>query len=469
MVPAPISHPVQSYLHSVTNVNGLLELRPHITSTAPSPPAIRNGLIGSSICRRDKPDLPPTYKPKFAIIGAGFVGESLLQQFGAKFETIGYDISRDRIQQLSLVFTRVPNVTLTSNEADLSQATHFLISVPTSLRPDKSVDLRCVRNAVRTVLRHARAGSTIVIESSVSVGTTRQILGPYRHTFHCGMSPERVDPGRDFPEVQKIPKIVSGLTPHALKEITKTYGQVFSDLVPVSTPEVAEMTKLHENCYRMVNIAYANEISDACRKHGIDPREMIEAAATKPYGFQPFYPGLGVGGHCIPVNPFYLLTNNKDLPILERATKLMWNRPKKLAKKFHRRCLNPVGGGGGAANTTSPTANTSGLTPARAGGSFMPRVLIVGVGFKPGQSVTSCSPSLSFAQQLLLLGCEKLAFYDPLVPQSAVPIMDKLEDAHWSSGYIDENFDGVAVCTQQQGVEFGVLGELRRTFVRSFV
>ena len=383
-----------------------------------------------------------------AVVGVGFVGESLLKAFGRIFKSIGYDISQKRIEKLGPTFRDSYRVSLTADATQLSRATHFLVSVPTTVRPDKSVNLDHVVSAVHTVLRYAQHGSSIIIESSVSVGTTRKILGPYKHLFHCGMSPERMDPGRTLPLVENVPKIVSALTQAACGPIERIYAQVFETVVPVSSPEVAEMTKLYENCYRMVNIAYANEISDACRNHGIDPFEMIKAASTKPYGFQPFYPGLGVGGHCIPVNPFYLFANNKALHVLDRATKLMCARPRKLAHNFHRRCL--------------PEPKAARLN-------VMPRVLVVGVGFKPGQAEISNSPGLTFAEQLKKTGCARLAFYDPLVPQGSIPWMEKLDSSAWNVPYVDAEFDGIALCTRQHGVDFNVARNLNRAFVRSFV
>ncbi|KAI6912549.1 UDP-N-acetyl-D-mannosamine 6-dehydrogenase [Hortaea werneckii] len=189
----------------------------------------------------------------------------------------------------------------------------ILLNVPTLLKADWSVDTRHLESAIDMVTSHARPGSTIVIESSVSVGMTRQLLGAYTDRYFCGMSPERVDPGRTVPAAHDIPKVISALTPKALERMQEVYSKTFRTVVPVSKPEVAEMTKLFENCYRMINITYVNEIADACQKANIDVNELVDAAATKPFGFQAFRPGLGVGGHCIPINPFYLMANN-DLP-----------------------------------------------------------------------------------------------------------------------------------------------------------
>lgn len=380
------------------------------------------------------------------VVGVGFVGESLLREFSHVHPTIGFDISEKRIKELRAKYAGQKDLILTTNEADLELATHFLVSVPTLLKPDHSVDFSHLKSALSTVFRHARPGTTIVIESSVSVGTTRQMFQATQHLFNCGMSPERVDPGRTFPAANTVPKVISGLTPEALDVIQQLYSSVFETVVPVSSPEVAEMTKLFENCYRMINIAYVNEISDSCRSLGLDPNEVIDAAATKPYGFQVFRPGLGVGGHCIPVNPSYLLATCPELPILEKSTLLMRERPRKLARELH---------GQVASSNLASTA-------------LQPRVLVIGVGFKPGQSVLSHSPSLDFATELNKLGCDRLSYYDPLVAQEAVPWMEKLADEAFTPEELSTNFDVIAICTKQHGVDFDMLECLPSEMVWSY-
>lgn len=384
---------------------------------------------------------------KVAIVGVGYVGESLLREFSSAHPTIGFDISESRMKYLRSEYGGDKNITLTSEESMLGQAEHFLISVPTLMKPDHSVDMSYIKSALSTVFRHAKTGSTIVIESTVSVGTTRQLFSAVQHLFNCGMSPERVDPGRTFPAPHDIPKVISGLTPQSLDIIMRLYSSVYNHVVPVTVPEVAEMTKLFENCYRMINIAYVNEVSDACRTLGLDPNEVIDAAATKPYGFQVFRPGLGVGGHCIPVNPSYLLQTCPDLPILEHSTKLMRNRPAKLAREMHEHC------------SSTKFASTPDLHP---------RVLVIGVGFKPGQSVLSHSPGLDFASELKNLGCDRLAFYDPLVPQETVSWMEKLEDDAFTPTELVSEFDVIAVCTRQHGVDFKLLDNLPENMVWSY-
>ncbi|EXJ83232.1 hypothetical protein A1O1_06851 [Capronia coronata CBS 617.96] len=380
------------------------------------------------------------------IVGVGFVGESLLREFSHVHPTMGFDISENRIKDLRTKYAGQKDLILTTNEADLKMANHYLISVPTLLKADHSVDFSHLKSALSTVFRYARPGNTIVIESSVSVGTTRQLFQSTQHIFHCGMSPERVDPGRTFPAANDIPKVISGLTPESLNVIETLYSSVFNQVVPVSCPEVAEMTKLFENCYRMINIAYVNEISDACRTLGLNPNEVIDAASTKPYGFQTFRPGLGVGGHCIPVNPSYLMVTCPNLPILDQSTTLMRERPSKLARELHGHV------------SSSALASTA----------LQPRVLVIGVGFKPGQSVMSHSPGIDFATELHKLGCDRLSFYDPLVAQPALPWMEKLEEDAFNADDLAADFDVVAVCCRQHGVDFKVLDGLSSEMVWSY-
>lgn len=417
------------------------------------------------------PPPPLNEATRVAIVGVGYVGASLLKEFMRPFpRTIGYDVSSFRIEQLKSIFDtsykeRSADITFTSDASQLEEASYYMIAVPTLLRheattgtpsdDDKSppgstdsyVDLEYVRSAAQTIVRHCRPGSVIVIESSVSVGTTRMLLAPYGQLIHGGMSPERVDPGRVTPPTASVPKVVSGLTPVATAAIVSLYQSCYEHVVPVSSPEVAEMTKLHENCFRMVNIAYANEVADVCRSLGIDFREVVDAARTKPYGFMPFSAGLGVGGHCIPVNPYYLMDSCKKgaLPLLERATKMMKQRPYRLAKSFHRRVLLEM-------------AKRQRISVSDVAGRRLPRVLLVGIGFKPGQSVLSHSPGLAFATALHSIGCEHVSFYDPLVDTDALPDdavwLQKMLDKEWMSNNMQDSYDGIAVCMKQHGIDW---------------
>lgn len=244
--------------------------------------------------------------------------------------------------------------------------------------------------------------------------------------------------------MQAIPKIISGLddiTPGSLASIEKLYSRVFQRIITVSTPEVAEMTKLYENCQRMVCIAYANEMADACSTLGIDPFEVCSAAATKPFGYVPYTPGLGVGGHCIPVNPYYLLSNSQ-FPLLQAATEKMWSRPARLGDSAIDHFLN----------SGNRCRDFSKLPP---------RVLVVGVGFKRGQSGLSHSPAVALMHHLLDKRETHVTFADPLVDEDMIPYVPRLDDTReWNKQALEEKFDLIIVVLKQSGLDFAVLDEL---------
>lgn len=291
-----------------------------------------------------------------AIIGVGYVGEHLMEVFSSAFSIIGYDVSASRIENLRLKHSEKSHVKFTTNEEDLQVASHFLICVPTLLGLKGNVDSSHVRSAVTMLDRYVSDTSIVVIESTVAVGMTRELLGPLaksRRVF-AGMSPEvreiskakhadqeliprqRIDPGRVDPPPRSIPKVVSGLddvVQGSLTAITRLYENVFDTVVPVRKPEVAEMSKLYENCQRTIAIAYANEMADACKDLGIDPFEVAQTSATKPFGYLPMYPSLGIGGHCIPVNPVYFMSTCK-LPLLKQAHGWMMTRPSRIANQL---------------------------------------------------------------------------------------------------------------------------------------
>ncbi|KAK5395804.1 hypothetical protein LTR07_008679 [Exophiala xenobiotica] len=379
-----------------------------------------------------------------AVIGVGYVGIQLVTAFAEHYSVIAYDVSEKRIHTVAQTLKECPSVTYTTNPAQLAGATHFLIAVPTILHPDKRIDTSHLRTAVYTVGLYARPKATIVIESSVAVGMTRRLLTDLMVTrgLRGGMSPERVDPGRAIPRFTDIPKVLSGLDDisyGSLDSIVRLYSKVFASVVSVSSPEVAEMTKLYENCQRMVCIAYANEMADACSAHGIDPYEVCNEAATKPFGYLPYTPGLGVGGHCIPVNPYYLLSNS-TFPVLQLATERMWSRPSRLCDELMETFLK---------------SKTEGEFSKVA-----PRVLVVGVGFKRGQSGISHSPAVSLIQRLLDQWEAHVTFVDPLVKEQDLPYVPRLdENTEWNKEVL-EQFDMIVVALKQSSLDFGVLEDL---------
>ncbi|KAF5969191.1 hypothetical protein FBULB1_10355 [Fusarium bulbicola] len=348
--------------------------------------------LDQSLCQSVK--VSQNDEPVIAVIGVGYVGTHLDSSFSSKYQVIGFDVSAKRIKDLGVEYQGQENVHFSRESQDLQRATHFLIKVPTLLRPDKTIDSSYLRDVLKTVGEVARSGSTVVIESSVAVGMTRQLLGPLaaNRQFFAGMSPELI-----------------------------------------SKPEVAEMMKPYENCQRMVCIAYANEMADACIPHGINPYEVCEAASTKPFGYMPYSPSVGVGGHCIPVNPFYLLSNSR-FPLLECATLAMHSRPSRLAERVLKRLRQRV----------------TGRTP---------RVLVVGMGFKAGQSQIDNSPRADLVKSLAVSREVDVCWADSLVKQSALPQVRRLLDQDWRKDVL-RKFDIIVVASRQTDMSFDILDEL---------
>lgn len=383
-------------------------------------------------------------EPVVAVIGVGYVGTHPVEAFAHHYKVVAFDLSDERLLEVAEQLDDLP-IQFTSSASKITQASHFLISVPTLLNADKTIDTTYLRSAIATVEQHARPGSTIVVESSVAVGMTRALVGPLMSSknFLVGMSPERVDPGRVEPVFEEIPKIVSGLDRASLDSISALYGRVFANLLPVSSPEVAEMTKLYENCQRMVCAAYANEMANACDAIGIDAFEVSAAAASKPFGYLPFRPGPGIGGHCIPVNPYYLLATC-EMPLLEQATTMSWQRPAEVAKQFMKSIVH-------AEDTVKrvrlPADQLS--------------ILVVGVGFKRGQSILSNSPGVAIIRTLLSEWDVYVEFADPLVEADRIGFCPKMDTAaHWNERCLG-SFDGIIVSVDQIGLDMNVLDRLQ--------
>ncbi|KAF4635206.1 hypothetical protein G7Y89_g2888 [Cudoniella acicularis] len=398
----------------------------------------------TSQCRQQEIYLRKDSKdPVVAVIGVGYVGFQLVEAFSKHYPVIAFDASVGRVATIQKQLKGIHSVTCTSDESTLSRATHFLLAVPTPLLPNRQIDTSCLQSAISTIGTYARPGATVVIESSVSVGMTRALMAPLTvcRGFKAGMSPERVDPGRSDPPFENIPKIISGLDdicPGSLESIHRLYSKVFKSLVSVSKPEVAEMTKLYENCQRMMAIAYTNEMADACVGHGIDPFEVSKAAGTKPFGYLPITPSLGVGGHCIPVNPYYLFSNN-SFPLLEAATEKMRLRPSAVGDRIMKDILKQ---------------NPSHFLKRKA------RVLVVGVAFKPGQTLVTGSPAVALMQHLLSHWKVYVAFADPLVQESALPFVPRFDERkEWSKSKL-EWFDAIIVAVRQPGINYALLDNL---------
>jgi UDP-N-acetyl-D-glucosamine dehydrogenase len=358
-------------------------------------------------------------KATVGIIGLGYVGLPLLIRFGeAGFPLIGFDIDSRKINALLHGMSYIKHIPiepvtrlLSQGQLDvtvgferLGEADCILICVPTPLTEKMEPDLRFVLDTTETVAKHLRPGQLIILESTTYPGTTEELLLPalqqneliVGQDFYLAFSPEREDPGNKTYSTGNIPKVVGGVTPACLECAKALYEHAISQVVPVSSTRVAELTKLLENIYRSVNIALVNELKVLANRMGIDICEVIEAASTKPFGFTPFYPGPGLGGHCIPIDPFYLSWKAKEydfstrfielageinvsMPyyVLERATE---------ALNARRKCLN---------------------------GS---KILVLGAAYKKDIDDDRESPSYAIMELLLHRGAE-VCYNDPHIPR----------------------------------------------------
>jgi UDP-N-acetyl-D-glucosamine dehydrogenase len=364
---------------------------------------------------------------RVGIIGLGYVGLPLALLYSEqKFRVTGFDIDARKVETLakggSYIYRIVPEEIHAaqangfSATADFSQLTGMdaiIICVPTPLNEYHEPDLSFITNTTHAIAPHLRAGQLVVLESTTYPGTTEEVMVPIlekenkngltaargasmgANEFLVAFSPEREDPGNTTVARRDIPKVVGGLSPQASELARAFYGSIFNRTVQVSSPAAAEMTKLLENIYRCVNIALVNELKLLCLRMGIDIWEVIEAASTKPFGFHPFYPGPGLGGHCIPVDPFYLSWKAKEWDFrtrfIELAGEINTNMP------YH--VLASVIG---ALNSHKKSVNGA-------------RVLVLGVAYKKDIDDLRESPSLTIIELLQKQGAQ-VSYHDPYFP-----------------------------------------------------
>jgi UDP-N-acetyl-D-glucosamine dehydrogenase len=356
------------------------------------------------------------------VIGLGYVGLPIAISYAsAGFRTVGFDIDTSRIQQLlegssyvedvdsELVANLVTSESLipVSTPSSISECDAVFICVPTPYTPAKDPDLGYVIAATETVAKNMKPGVLVILQSTTYPGTTNEIVRPILERggrklgidFNLAFSPERVDPGNKVWTVENTPKVVGGVTPECSERAALLLAAPMSDNVSlrtriVSTPEAAEMTKLLENTFRAVNIALVNELALLCERMGVDIWEVIEAAETKPFGFMPFRPGPGVGGHCIAVDPYYLAWRARTVDFharfIELAAEANSRMPEYTAQRASR-MLNSVG----------KPLNGS-------------KVLALGAAFKAGVSDTRNSPALRVMEILAEQGAV-VSYHDPYV------------------------------------------------------
>jgi UDP-N-acetyl-D-glucosamine dehydrogenase len=361
------------------------------------------------------------------IIGLGYVGLPLALLFSEqKFRVTGFDIDARKVDTLAKGGSYIYRIVAEeiqaaqangfSATADFSQLTAMdaiIICVPTPLNEYHEPYLSFITNTTHAIAPHLRPGQLVVLESTTYPGTTEEVMVPILekenkqglkaargasmgpNEFLVAFSPEREDPGNTTVARRDIPKVVGGLSPQASELARAFYGSIFNRTVPVSSPAAAEMTKLLENIYRCVNIALVNELKMLCLRMGIDIWEVIEAASTKPFGFHPFYPGPGLGGHCIPVDPFYLSWKAKEWDFrtrfIELAGEINTNMP------YH--VLASVTG---ALNSHKKSVNGA-------------RVLVLGVAYKKDIDDLRESPSLTIIELLQKQGAQ-VSYHDPYFP-----------------------------------------------------
>lgn len=353
-----------------------------------------------------------------AVVGLGYVGlPTALALVEAGFSVVGCDVSENRLTAIKTGHVDLSetdharlrrhlgsvHLMLTTEPSAIAAADLVMICVPTPVDEHRVPDLSALSAACSSVVSHAVFGQTIVLVSTTYVGCTRELLAtPLRERglvvgldVFVAFSPERIDPGNRAHDPERTPRVVGGVSPRCARRASEVLSRTAPLVQTVSSPEVAEMTKLLENTFRAVNIALANEFSGIAREFGVDPIEVIHAAASKPYGFMAFYPGPGAGGHCIPCDPHYLLWQLKarrsGTPLIATAMEAIALRPRTVAARagqilaIHARAL------AGA------------------------RVLVLGVTYKPGVADVRESPAVVILDELAAAGAE-VAYADPLIP-----------------------------------------------------
>jgi len=364
---------------------------------------------------------------RVGIIGLGYVGLPLALLYSEqKFQVTGFDIDARKVETLgkggSYIYRIAPEeiqsarsqgFAATSDYSQIRDMDAIIICVPTPLNEYHEPDLSYITGTTHSIAPHLRAGQLVVLESTTYPGTTEEVMVPILerenrdglkaardgastgNEFFVAFSPEREDPGNTTVARRDIPKVVGGLNPQASELAAALYGSIFNRTVPVSSPAAAEMTKLLENIYRCVNIALVNELKLLCLRMGLNIWEVIDAASTKPFGFHPFYPGPGLGGHCIPVDPFYLSWKAKEWDFrtrfIELAGEINTNMP------YH--VLASVGG---ALNRQKKSVNGA-------------KVLVLGVAYKKDIDDLRESPSLTIIELLQKEGAQ-VGYHDPYFP-----------------------------------------------------
>jgi UDP-N-acetyl-D-glucosamine dehydrogenase len=390
-------------------------------------------------------------KPDVAIVGAGYVGMPLARAFAQGGKTVVLlDIDEDVVVGINRGESHIGDVpseelkpmvdagrvSATTDYDVLKDADAILIALPTPLSSQREPDLSIVRGAVRDIAPRLRKGHVVVLESTTYPGTTRECLQPILEQsglkagedFHLAFSPERVDPGRTDWTTSNTPKVLGGLTPGCTERAAELYQSAVDTIVPVSSPETAEMSKLLENIFRAVNIALVNELAQLCERMDLDVWEVVEAAETKPFGFMSFKPGPGLGGHCIPIDPFYLTWKAREYDFatefIDLAGKVNANMP-----YFCRSLISQALNHGSQKSLKGS------------------RILVLGVAYKSDIDDVRESPAEKIIELLRKAGSE-VAYHDPFVPEF---------DGMRSVDYTPEEYDCVVIVTAHGSIDYDEL------------
>lgn len=363
---------------------------------------------------------------KVAVVGAGYVGLPLaVEKTKVGFSVVAIDQNEDRVAKLNrgenyirdvkdeelALAVREGKLRATSDFSVLAGADVIIICVPTPLTKNREPELKYIVNVTEEIAKHLRVGQLVSLESTTYPGTTEEVILPRLEAtglkvgedIFLAFSPERVDPGNARYTTKNTNKLVGGVTPACLDVASTFYSQTILKVIPVSSPKVAEMAKVFENTYRAVNIALVNEMALLCDRMGLDVWEVLDAAFTKPFGIQPFYPGPGVGGHCIPIDPFYLTWKAREYDFSTRFIEL--------AGEINLRMPYFV---------VEKTARILGQQRKSLRGA---KVLVLGIAYKKDLPDVRESPALKVIQLLLREGAEVL-YHDPLIPEIALTCSD---------------------------------------------
>src|SRR5665213_2252550 len=402
---------------------------------------------------------------KIAIVGLGYVGLPLSLQFARSgVEVLGLDIDRAKLESLNQGQSYIKHIEssaiaepvkagrfeASTDFARIREVAAVIICVPTPLNKNREPDISYIIETGKAIAPHLQKGVLVALESTTYPGTTDEDLRAVLEAgsqlkagtdFHLAFSPEREDPGNDLSKVELIPKVIGGFTPACLERAKVVYGHAIKTLVPVSSCRAAEATKLLENIFRSVNIALVNELKVVYGAMGIDVWEVINAAKTKPFGFMAFYPGPGLGGHCIPIDPFYLTWKAREFGQNTRFIELAGEINTAMPQHVVNRTAE-------ALNSIRKPVNGS-------------RVLILGLAYKPNVDDERESPSYVLMNLLKERGAD-VAYYDPYVPvvrpTREHPQWAGMRSVSWDRQTV-QGFDAVIIATNHQAVNYQELAD----------